>query len=138
MGVYVYSVRRKFVDATLSDGQTVRVWALMYHFKPWAVSMFDRVDRNRPYWAQISRMERVWAAKGESPAYVAVLHKKFEDGCEVRAWPGHISAYDTPRLPGTRLGFLKKARKTWVISTEEPQRDVCFTQENSLTGATKS
>ncbi len=111
MGVYVYSVRRTSKSVRLPDGETVTAYLLKYHWKPWGDEKLDR-----PFVAQLARMEKAWERAGEWPEYV-VVGDAFGDGEQVRTWDskGGLSCYDEPDYGcSTHIGTLAKQGKEWV------------------------
>ena len=118
MGTYVYAVRRQFGDATLPDGQTVRLWLLKYLYKP----SYSRPAVNRPYQALISRLHNAFENAGVKPEYVAWVDEKAAEGDQVRQWPGLISCHDGGEIPGKIVGYLKRIGRKWSVVTDNPAR----------------
>jgi hypothetical protein len=115
MGNYVYAVRRKSIQAIMPDGNPITVWMMKYLYKP----SYSRDYFNRPYEATISRLENVWASKNEKPDYIAHVDQTWEEGTDVRQWPGLI-AYNDGCLttPGSHVGYLKRIGKQWHVVKE--------------------
>lgn len=120
MGTYVYAVRRKFITATLSNGEEVELWFLKYLYKP----SYARPAFNAPYQAVIARLENIWFKATEKPDYVVHVFEKPEEGDSVRKWPSNIvSCSDASgKILGEHIGYLKRQGKKWIVMPGYPAK----------------
>lgn len=113
MGVYIYSLRTKSINARTEGGAKLKVHALAYLSR----SCTNWVGNEEAYNARLMGAARAtWERRGELPEYVYI--EEPTDGSAVRRWTGTDPVtYDTPDFDGTGevVGYLRKVGRKWRI-----------------------
>lgn len=126
MGIYIYSVRTKHIKLVI-DGKSQPVHALQYLTKVTHSTHGSAVSL-------ISRAEKAWERRGESPKYVVLCGTKILDGNPVWEWDGRATDYDTPNFAGIKqeLGWVHKSGYVWTLETNKWEAVIGKKEENIL------